>query len=108
MICTGYLTRPGGVGGCGLSIDISAVSDLHHGDGGIGDGDFIGDPEAPLPEPVPVMPGELLTPGGTWLFGKTLDLTDDAAPVVGLESFQLFDRRGFDTELIICHGASDP
>jgi hypothetical protein len=74
-------------GGAGLSIDISAVSDLHDRDSGGGVRDFIKDPEIPLPEPVPVLPGELLAPRRTWFFRKTLDLPDDPASVFGLESF---------------------
>jgi hypothetical protein len=73
--------------GAGLSINITAMPDLHDGDGGIGVCDFKKDPEVPLPEPVPVLPGELLAPRRTWLFRKTLNLPDDAASVFGLESF---------------------
>ena len=89
-------------------MDISTVSDLHDGDDGLGIRDLIENPKVSLSEPVPVLSRELLAPRHTRIIGKTPDLSDDAASVPGLESFYLFDRRGFDADLIICHGASDP
>ena len=65
------------------------------------------DSELSLPKPEPVPRSEFFASLRPRFFSEGLDLADDPTPVLGLEGIQLFDRRGLDSDLIVCHGASD-
>ena len=99
--------RPGALRRPGLSIDVSAVSDLHDGHGLSAVIHFEEDSKVPLSKSEAVLAGEFFTPAWPRFYGKVLNLADDATPVLGLEVLQLFYRRWFDTEIIVCHGVSD-
>jgi hypothetical protein len=98
---------PRRVGSLGLSVDVSTMSDLDDGDSMEAVVHLKKDSEIPLPKPKPVLSDQFFTSLWPRFHGEVLNLSDDAAPVLGLEGLQLFDRRGFDAELIVCHGVSD-
>jgi len=91
----------------GLSIDVSAVSDLHDGHGLRAVIHFEEDSEVPLSKSEAVLSGEFFTPAWPRFYGEVLNLADDATPVFGLEILQLWYCRRFDMEIIVCHGVSD-
>ena len=90
----------------GLSIDVSTVSNLHHGHRLSTVIHFKEDSEVTLPKSISVPAGEFLTPLRSRFLGEVLDSADDATSVLGLEILQFLYRRRFDPEIIVCHGAS--
>ena len=74
------------MGSRALSIDGSAVSDLDDRDGLEVVVNLKEDSEIPLPKPKPVLSGESFASLRPRFYREVLDLADNAAPVLGLES----------------------